>query len=286
VNDQRVLMLGAVAYEPRVITIWEGFKSYFLDGGLPFDYVLFSNYERQVETLLDGQIDVAWNSPLAWIKARRMAASSGRTIRAVAMRDTDCNLTSVIVVGAHDGVRTLADLKGRTVAVGSSDSPQATLLPLALLYAAGLVPGEDVEIRMFDVLSGKHGDHVGGERSAAEALSAGVVHAACMVDANHRIFLEDGTLNESATRILARTASFDHCNFTVTDTTPAALVERFRALLLAMSFDDPKMRPLLELEGLTAWLPGRTEGYDQLEAAVDLAGFYDASGTRLQIPFS
>lgn len=79
--------------------------------------------------------------------------------------------------------------------------------------------------------------------------------------------------------ILARTESFDHCNCTVTDTAPDALVERFRVLLLAMSFDEPKARPLLELEGLTAWRPGRTEGHEQLEAAVDLAGFYDAEGT-------
>lgn len=82
----------------------------------------------------------------------------------------------------------MADLKGRTVAVGSSDSPQATLLPLAHRRAAGLVPDEDIEVRMFKLLSGKHGDHVGGERSAAAALSAGEVDAACMLEANYRAF--------------------------------------------------------------------------------------------------
>ena len=45
-----------------------------------------------------------------------------------------------------------------------------------------------------------------------------------------------------------------------------------------MSIADPAVRPLLDLEGLTAWRPGRTSGYAALEAAVDETGFYDAEG--------
>ena len=48
-----------------------------------------------------------------------------------------------------------------------------------------------------------------------------------------------------------------------------------------MSYDDPVVRPLLELEGLKQWRPGRTSGYDQLEAAVDRLGFYGADGSIL-----
>ena len=50
-------------------------------------------------------------------------------------------------------------------------------------------------------------------------------------------------------------------------------------LLLSMSFDDPEVRPLLQLEGLRQWRPGRTNGYTQLESAVDRLGFYDVDGT-------
>ena len=46
-----------------------------------------------------------------------------------------------------------------------------------------------------------------------------------------------------------------------------------------MSFDDPAVRPLLELEGLREWRPGRTTGYDLLEAAVDRLGFYGSDGS-------
>ena len=66
-------ILGAVAYDAKVVPIWEGFKRYFEARGLPFDFVLFSNYERQVAAHLRGELDVAWNSPLAWIHTKRAA---------------------------------------------------------------------------------------------------------------------------------------------------------------------------------------------------------------------
>ena len=47
------LRLGAVAYHPRIVTIWERFRTYFADAGLPTDYILFSNYERLVDGLLE-----------------------------------------------------------------------------------------------------------------------------------------------------------------------------------------------------------------------------------------
>jgi phosphonate transport system substrate-binding protein len=273
-----VLLLGAVAYDPKVVTIWEGFKAWFARHGLAFDYVLYSNYERLVEAHLAGQVDVAWNSPLAWVRARRLAAARGVKVRALAMRDTDCDLRSVVVVATGSPVRTVGDLAGKVVGVGAVDSPQATLLPLSHLRAEGLSPGVDVQVRAFDVLAGKHGDHVGGERDAARALLRGEVDAACMIEGNHALFVADGTLPDGSTRVLTRTPAYDHCNLTVTDAAPDDLVERFRELLLGMSYDDPEVRPLLDLEGLRAWGTGRTHGHRPLEAAVDQSGFYDAEG--------
>ena len=134
-DNDNILLLGAVAYDPKVVTIWEGFKAYFARHDLLMDYVLYSNYECQVEALLAGHIHVAWNSPLAWVRARRLAHVKGETVQAIAMRDTDRDLHSVVVVREDAPIRTIDDLKGRVVAVGAIDSPQATLLPLAHLHA-------------------------------------------------------------------------------------------------------------------------------------------------------
>ncbi len=266
------LLLGAVAYDPKVVTIWDGFAQYFGARGLSFDYVLYSNYERQVEGHFAGQYHVAWNSPLAWIEAVRVAAARGRRARAVAMRDTDRDLTSVIAVRADSTVKTLADLRGKRIATGAADSPQAHLIPLLHLADAGLDPDRDVEVRRFDLLLGKHGDHIGGEREGARALVSGEVEAACMIDGNHLLFGLEGVLPAGSTRILHQTPPYDHCNFTVLDDAPRGLVDRFVELLFDMAYDEPEVRRLFDLEGLKQWKPGRVEGYAQLERAVDRFG--------------
>jgi phosphonate transport system substrate-binding protein len=272
-------LMGAVAYDPKVVTIWDGFRAWFRAQDFDFDYVLYSNYERQVEELLDGRIHAAWNSPLAWVRARRLGSASGVEVAAVAMRDTDRDLTSVVVARADSGIAGVEDLRGRTVAVGAVDSPQATLIPLGHLAAAGLEPGKDFSVTRFDVGVGLHGDHIGGERMAARALVDGEVDAACMIDGNHLAFSRDGTLGAGSTTVISQTGRYDHCNMTVVPANaPEGMLETFTRALLAMSYADPVVRPLLDLEGLQQWYDGRLEGYALLEAAVDTFGFYDGRG--------
>ncbi len=49
-----------------------------------------------------------------------------------------------------------------------------------------------------------------------------------------------------------------------------------------MSYGDAEVRPLLDLEGLKAWVPGRVTGYAQLAAAVDRFGTIDAFVTGVE----
>jgi phosphonate transport system substrate-binding protein len=267
----RRLVLGAVAYDPKVVTIWEGFSQWMGTRGVALDFVLFSSYERQVEAQLRGVVDVAWSSPLAWIETERAAKSEGRAAQAIAMRDTDRDLHSVVLVRGDSQAHALDDLRGRRIAVGACDSPQATLIPLLMLAEAGLEPARDLEVVRFDVGVGLHGDHVGGERDAARALVGGRVDAACVIDTNVLAFSREGTLPPGATRVLATTPAYDHCNMTVLDGAPDTTGE-FARLLLDMRWEDPAVRRLLELEGLRQWLPARVSGYAQLERAVDRFG--------------
>ena len=264
-SASRPFRIGAVAYDPKVVTIWEGFKAFFLSRGFEADYILYSNYEAQVDATLAGEIDVAWNSPLAWVRTE--IETKGRC-RALVMRDSDRDLTTLFLARKNAGVSSLPDLKGKTVAVGATDSPQATLIPLAMLAAAGVEPGKDCRIIYNNVMVGKHGDHVGGERDAARLLAAGQADAACVLDGNYPVFVNEGTLDPGVTTILAKTPPYDHCNFTVLAERPESRYKALVEILLAMSFEDPAVRTLMELEGLKKWLPGRTSGYSQLENAV------------------
>jgi ABC-type phosphate/phosphonate transport system substrate-binding protein len=126
----RPILVGAVAYDSRVVPIWERMRDYFRQFGPPVDYVLYSNYDRQVEALLGRQIDIAWNTNLAWVKVHRRTAGA---CRALALRDVDVEFKTVFLARTEGDVTGLGDVRGKRIALGSADSAQAAILPIHFL---------------------------------------------------------------------------------------------------------------------------------------------------------
>src|SRR5215510_11419061 len=158
----KTIWLGAVAYDPKVVTIWEGMRRYFNEEAqLPVEVVLFQSYEAQVSALLapPGEpaphIDIGWNTNLAFLQAD---AWSGHRCRPIAMRDTDVGWMTKIVAVSGGPVSALSDLRDRVLALGSRDSGHAAILPVHFLEHEGLVEGRDYRALRFDSDVGKHGD--------------------------------------------------------------------------------------------------------------------------------
>jgi ABC-type phosphate/phosphonate transport system substrate-binding protein len=268
------LAVGAVLYDPKVAVIWEIIADFFSDNGQPIDTIFYTNYELQVEALIKGHIDVAWNSPLAWLDSLRRSQNK---CRAIAMRDTDRDRASYWVVKSNAGVEKLSDLRDKRVAVGAKDSPQATLIPLAFLQRHGLQPGKDLQVQRFDLLVGKHGDHVGGELEAFNSLARGEAEACSMLDMNWERWSQDGTINPRDYKVLVSTDKFDHCVFTVRNDCPPELEKPWLETLFSMDYNNPKHREMMDMEGLKEWLPGRTSGFGPLRGAVETLRYWEAS---------
>ena len=134
------LLMGAVAYDPKVVTIWDGFRHWLRAQGLDFDYVLYSHYERQVEDLVAGHIHAAWNSPLAWVRSERLAATTGRRVESAIMRDTDQDLTSVVVVRADSPASSPRRPRGRDGGGGGGRLPAVDADPAVVPAGAGARP--------------------------------------------------------------------------------------------------------------------------------------------------
>lgn len=263
--------VGAVLYDPRVTVIWDIIRDFFEEHGCPIDVTYYANYDLQVAALTQGALDIAWNSPLAWLDAQRRTNDG---CRAIAMRDTDRDRVSYLVAHKDRGITSLEDLRGKTVALGAEDSPQAALVPLGLLRRAGLEPGRDVQVRYCNVLVGKHGDHIGGELDAFRLVEQGEADACAMLDLNWDRWSQDGTINSAAYGLVAATDRFDHCVFTVRNDFPADVERRWLDVLFSMSYDNPRHREMMDLEGLRQWLPGRTTGFGPLAEAVAALRFF------------
>ena len=262
------ILLGAVAYDPKVVTIWDGIRGHFEGAGVPMDYALFSNYERQVEALLSGQIDVAWNTPLAHVRVRRR--TEGRS-RSLGMRDSDRDFRAKIVARRDANIRTLADLEGKTLAVGSRDSTQARILPLHFVGKEG-VDLRRVEVLEFDTDPGKHGDTGTSELDVLEALRSGRAHAGTLGDLVWVAESAAGRVNPNQLAVVYTTPPFDHCMFDGRPDLPDATAQAFQRALFAMDWENPNHRRLLELEGLRKWMPAREEGYASLREALAALG--------------
>lgn len=259
---RKPLLVGAVAYTPNVVPIWEGIRDYFTGTAAEMDFVLFSNYARQVDALLDGVIDIAWNTNLAWV---RTVQRTDGACRALAMRDTDAEFSTVFVTRPGSGLRDIADLKGRRLALGSSDSAQAAILPVYFLRRAGL-DRSDVDLLRIDSDLGKHGDTGRSELDAIRAVLDERADAAALGITTWESIGRDELIT-GALETFWQSPTYCHCNFTALHA-PADRTDPWVAHLLTMDWDNPAHRRILQLEGLRQWVRPDLSGYVSLFEAV------------------
>jgi phosphonate transport system substrate-binding protein len=265
----RALLVGAVAYHPRVVTVWEGFRPYFAARGLDINHVLYSNYERLVDALLDGHVDLAWNTNTAYVNAEQR---QGGAAQVLGMRDVDATYATVLVARAGDGFQGPADLAGHTLALGSRDSGHAAILPLHYLKAAD-APLDDVRLLRFDTDLGKHGDTGDSERRVIQAVARGEARAGAIGDATSASLRDRAEPDIEGLAVVWRSPEYYHCSFTAGPSLDADVAGRWLELLLEMSYDDPAMRHAMDLEGVKRWLPGDKSGYADLTVAMREQGY-------------
>ena len=267
-----VITVGAVAYDPKVVPIWEGIKDYFTANHIATDFVLFSNYDAQVEALLKGWIDIAWNTNLAYIKVHRR---TGGKCGVLAMRDTDVGFTTTIIAGARTGIESIADLKGKRLALGSRDSAQAAILPAYFLKENGIDPEKDLSLMRFDLDVGKHGDTGTSEVEVLDAVANGKADAGAVGDQYWARALSENLPGSSKVRAIWTSPGYCHCNFTVRNKDDEQRFARWTEALLAMNYNRPVDRKIMDMEGLKRWIRPEMAGYNVLFEAVDDLKFFN-----------
>jgi phosphonate transport system substrate-binding protein len=276
----KTIWVGAVAYNPKVVTIWEGMRSYFHDEAhLPVEIMLFLSYEAQVAALLgesgdfQSRIDIAWNTNLAYLQADEW---TGHRCRPVARRDSDLGWTTKIITATGGPISTLSDLKNKTLALGSRDSGHAAILPVHFLEQQGMLEDRDYRTLRFNTDLGKHGDTGTSEIEVMRAVLDGRADAGAVGSPFWNTVSNERLVPEGALREIWTSSPYDHCMFTARPDFDPALERSFADALFAMNYDNPVHRAVLDAEGLKRWLQPSADdgGYAALRQAASQQGFF------------
>jgi phosphonate transport system substrate-binding protein len=280
----RTIWVGAVAYDPKVVTIWEGMRRYFHEEAhLPVEVVLFQSYEMQVAALLAAPtdstpgIDIAWNTNLAYLQADSW---SNHRCRPIAMRDTDLGWTTIIVAASGGPVSKLSDLKSRTLSFGSRDSGHAAILPVYFLEREGVLEGRDYRALRFDSDVGKHGDTGASEVEVVRAVLDGRADAGAIGSPFWKTVRAERLVPEGALTEIWKSPPYNHCMFTSRPDLDPSLERSFAEALSGMNYDNPTHRAVLDAEGLHHWVEPHLDGYTALREACVRQGFFNSATAK------
>lgn len=278
----RHIVVGAVAYAPQIVPIWdiirEYARAYF--GDIALDYVLFSNYERQVQWLMEGKIDIAWNTNVAFVRSQ-FATNNG--VEAILMRDTDVGFKSVFV--AQKGkIKQVQDLVGKSFGLGSLDSAQAAIMPLYYLKKLSIpykelalgdtsleAQSKAVRIYRFNSDVGKHGDTGRSEFDVLDRIRDGALDAGAIGSSTWVRIMQEGSYPHIES--FYASPEYCHCNFTTLRTFDSGLKKAFVEMMCSQNEakDNAQITQMMSMEGLNKWIICDAQilkGYDEVAAAM------------------
>lgn len=208
--------------------------------------LLFDDAVSLGDALAAGQVDVAWLSPVGYVRAAERAE-----IRPLARlsRGGHTSYRSVIFTRAETPARALADLKGRSMIWVAKGSASGFLFPQAHLKKAGLDPerffsnqlvGTDHKEVCEAVLQGRAdaGASISDERAAGDDLQVDGCREAGLDPARFRVLERTGPIPND---VLASRAGL-----------PPALEARVKSVLLAMADSEDgraRIRAIFRADG-------------------------------------
>jgi phosphonate transport system substrate-binding protein len=229
--------------------------------GLPIRVTVASDYAAVIEALRNRSADLAFVHPVGYVLANREAKAR---IIAKDRWHGNTSYTSRIYVRRDSGVKTLEELKGKTIAFVDPASSSGYVYPMLMLIQKGLVQNRDPKTFFRDVVfSGSHD-------AGLLALLNGHVDALGSFDQAREQYLKDPAERERLTWV-AESAAIPEGGICGRDGLDPAVVERVRAALLQMR--GPAYAELLRrLYDIDGFEPAEDREYDVVRQAMDLVG--------------
>ena len=226
--------------------------------GMKVEFTPVSDYAAAVEALVNKQVDMAWYGGFTFVQAN--IRSGGKVIPLV-QRDEDEKFRSVFITSDPD-IKTLADLKGKTVSFGSQSSTSGHLMPRSVLLQANIDPDKDF----------KRVAYSGAHDATIAAVAAGKVDAGALNVSVWDKFVADKKVDTTKVKVIFTTPPYFDYNWTVHADMPAAQREKLTKAFLSLNPATPEGKEVLDLQRATRFVPTKAENYKGIEAAGRNAG--------------
>jgi phosphonate transport system substrate-binding protein len=227
--------------------------------GLKVEWTPVTDYAAAVEALVHRKVDLAWFGGFTFVQA---SVRSGGQVLPLVQREEDAKFRSVFITDAGSGIRTLLDLKGRTVSFGSPSSTSGHLMPRHFLLAAGIKPEADFKRVAF---SGAHD-------ATIAAVAAGKVDAGALNISVWEKFVADKKVDANQVKVFFTTPAYYDYNWSVHAEMPAPLRDKLRQAFLVLDGANPAHQEILALQRATRFVPTAPENYQGIRAAAESAG--------------
>ncbi|MHB1200055.1 MAG: putative selenate ABC transporter substrate-binding protein [Polaromonas sp.] len=226
--------------------------------GMKVEFTPVTDYAAAVEALVNKQVDMAWFGGFTFVQAN---VRSGGQVIALVQREEDEKFRSVFIT-SDAGIRSLADLKGKTFSFGSQSSTSGHLMPRSFLLDAKIDPDKDFRRVAY---SGAHD-------ATIAAVAAGKVDAGALNSSVWDRFVAEKKVDPAKVRVFFTTPTYYDYNWSVHADMPAALREKLRKAFLDLNPNTPEGKEILELQRATRYIPTKAENYKGIETAARSAG--------------
>jgi phosphonate transport system substrate-binding protein len=226
--------------------------------GMKVEFTPVTDYAAAVEALANKQVDLAWYGGFTFVQAS--VRSSGKVIPLV-QREEDEKFRSVFIT-SEPAIKTLADLKGKTVSFGSQSSTSGHLMPRSFLLAANIDPDKDF----------KRVAYSGAHDATIAAVAAGKVEAGTLNMSVWEKFVAEGKVDTTKVKVFYTTPGYFDYNWTVHADMPVALREKLTKAFLALDKNTAEGKEILDLQRATRFVATKAENYKGIEAAARSAG--------------
>ncbi len=226
--------------------------------GMKVEFTPVSDYAAAVEALVNKQVDMAWYGGFTFVQA---SLRSGGKVIPLVQREEDEKFRSVFITSDPE-IKTLADLKGKTVSFGSQSSTSGHLMPRSVLLQANIDPDKDF----------KRVAYSGAHDATIAAVAAGKVDAGALNISVWDKFVAEKKVDTSKVKVIFTTPAYFDYNWTVHADMPAAQREKLSKAFLSLSPATPEGKEVLDLQRATRFVPTKAENYKGIEAAGRNAG--------------